>query len=158
VSDVGKLIANLLELGVELWLENGDLRYRAKKGVLTPERLGELRARKPEIVGFLYEKNAALPAEQRHDVAQAAVARIWRDVLQLERVEPHDNFLALGGTSLLAIQVVTRLREKYAIRFSPLALYEAPTVSQLASIICERLAEQHAAIAARAHNPHHHES
>ena len=42
---------------------------------------------------------------------EEAIARIWAQLLELERVGRHDDFFALGGHSLLAVRVVAQLRE-----------------------------------------------
>jgi acyl carrier protein len=44
---------------------------------------------------------------------EETVAAIWAQVLGVERVEPHDNFLLLGGESLLATQVASMIRETF---------------------------------------------
>ena len=40
------------------------------------------------------------------------LAEIWRDVLGVPQVSPADNFLDLGGNSILAMQVAARMRER----------------------------------------------
>ena len=47
------LLSRLRRDGVHIWLEDGRLRYRAPKGVLTPERVAEIRASQHEIGAFL---------------------------------------------------------------------------------------------------------
>jgi len=42
---------------------------------------------------------------------ETAVAGIWREVLRVERVGRQDNFFCAGGASLLAVQVIARLRQ-----------------------------------------------
>ena len=57
---------------------------------------------------------------------------IWSTVLGLERVGIHDNFFELGGHPLLAIQVLSRLRNAVGIELPVRALFEGPTVADLA--------------------------
>jgi hypothetical protein len=64
---------------------------------------------------------------------EAALAQIWRDVLGIESVGPHDNFFALGGDSILSIRIIARAHEA-GLRFSPREFFTCPTVSELAAI------------------------
>ena len=60
------------------------------------------------------------------------VATIWAKVLHLDRVSVNDDFFALGGHSLLATQVISRLRQSFDADISLRAMFEAPTVRELA--------------------------
>jgi amino acid adenylation domain-containing protein len=64
---------------------------------------------------------------------EEGLATVWADVLHLAEVGVHDNFFALGGDSILAIQVVTRSRQR-GIRFTPRQLFQNQTIAQLAGI------------------------
>ncbi|WP_128430369.1 non-ribosomal peptide synthetase [Streptomyces cyaneus] len=65
--------------------------------------------------------------------AEETLARVWADVLGVERVGIHDNFFELGGDSILSIQVVSRARQALGIPLSPRLLFDAPTVAGLAA-------------------------
>jgi tyrocidine synthetase-3 len=57
---------------------------------------------------------------------------IWREVLGIERVGVRDNFFDLGGHSLRATQVVSRIREAFALEVPLQKLFESPCVADLA--------------------------
>ncbi|HEX3682331.1 MAG TPA: amino acid adenylation domain-containing protein, partial [Bryobacteraceae bacterium] len=65
---------------------------------------------------------------------ESTVARIWAEVLKLERVGRNDNFFELGGHSLLAVTVIERMRAA-ALPVDVRALFAAPTLKGLAEAI-----------------------
>jgi acyl carrier protein len=67
--------------------------------------------------------------------AQETVARIWAELLGIEKVGIQDNFFDLGGHSLLAIQVVTRIKAELRAEISVATLFEGPTVESLCRLI-----------------------
>src|SRR5262249_40879879 len=67
--------------------------------------------------------------------AQEKVARIWAELLGVEKVGIQDNFFDLGGHSLLAIQVVTRVKTELRAEISIATLFEGPTVESLCRLI-----------------------
>jgi len=68
-------------------------------------------------------------------VLEAQVAAVWTAVLGTERISVIENFFEAGGHSLLATQVVSRLRAALAIELPVRALFEAPTIRELAAKI-----------------------
>ena len=73
--------------------------------------------------------------EQPETEAQRTLAEIWREVLRIDRVGLHDNFFALGGHSLMAMRVVSRVTAAFGVRLLLRALFEYPTISGLAEQI-----------------------
>ncbi|MBT6046859.1 MAG: AMP-binding protein, partial [Candidatus Scalindua sp.] len=67
------------------------------------------------------------------------LAEIWQDVLNLERVGIHDNFFALGGDSLMATRVVSRIQRIFNITCPVRDLFEHQNIFHLASLVHERL-------------------
>ena len=63
------------------------------------------------------------------------VARIWSEVLGVERVGVHDDFFDLGGESILATRLIARVRAELGARVAVAELLHGPTVEQLARAI-----------------------
>ncbi|HXT63140.1 MAG TPA: amino acid adenylation domain-containing protein [Pyrinomonadaceae bacterium] len=70
------------------------------------------------------------------------VAEIWCRTLKLTRVGIHDNFFELGGHSLLAARVFSDVQRTFNVQMSLVEIFKAPTVAQLAEIVCERQAAE----------------
>lgn len=68
------------------------------------------------------------------------MADIWKDLLGVKTVAPGDDFFQIGGYSLLAFQVVQRLREKLAIDVPLRIIFEASTLREFSAAV-ERVAE-----------------
>ena len=65
------------------------------------------------------------------------LAAILAEILRLDRVGIYDNFFELGGQSLLATQVISRVRDIFEIELSMQSIFDALTVADLAKIIIE---------------------
>ncbi|HET6851468.1 MAG TPA: amino acid adenylation domain-containing protein, partial [Pyrinomonadaceae bacterium] len=71
--------------------------------------------------------------------AEELIAGIWCEVLGLAEVSRTANFFDIGGQSLKAVQVVSRLAHQFQVELPVSALFEAPTVQALASRIEQTL-------------------
>jgi amino acid adenylation domain-containing protein len=69
------------------------------------------------------------------NATEELLAGLWAEVLKLDRVGVHDDFFALGGHSLSAFQVLSRLNEQLPVRTSFRVLLESPTIAALATRI-----------------------
>jgi len=63
---------------------------------------------------------------------EAAVAEIWRRLIGIESIGPEDNFFEIGGHSLLATRAISRIREQLGTELPLRAIFEHPTLSELA--------------------------
>ncbi|MDQ3280871.1 MAG: D-alanine--poly(phosphoribitol) ligase subunit DltA [Acidobacteriota bacterium] len=78
---------------------------------------------------------------------QREVAEVWRAVLGVERVGLDDNFFDIGGHSLKATQVVSRLHKKLGIEVALREVFRQPTVRTLCAAIDGRDAKAYEPIA-----------
>ena len=63
------------------------------------------------------------------------LADIWAEALDLERVGVDDDFFALGGHSILAVRIMSRVRETLRTKPPMRAFFDQPTVAGLASVL-----------------------
>src|SRR6202035_1097411 len=64
--------------------------------------------------------------------------RLVGEMLGIPRVGIHDDVFELGGSSLMAVQLGSRLRQRFAVELSSNFLLEASTVAALAELIQAR--------------------
>lgn len=60
------------------------------------------------------------------------IAAIWRELIGAERVGLYDNFMDIGGNSLLAMQAIAKIREATGIQLRPVRLMSS-SLAQLAA-------------------------
>lgn len=70
------------------------------------------------------------------------IAGFWREVLAIPEIGIHDNLFELGGNSLLATQVASRLREACQVQLSIRTMLEESTVAKLALVVQRRLEDR----------------
>jgi acyl carrier protein len=83
-----------------------------------------------------------------HTPVEKQVAAIWAEVLALERVGLHDNLFDLGGHSLTAARILSRVRAAFHVELPVRAIFDRPTVAEMAQAIlagqvsCSELSDQ----------------
>jgi hypothetical protein len=73
---------------------------------------------------------------------ETSLAKIWSEVMDIESIGIHDNFFDLGGHSLMATRVITRMSRIFHIPFSIQILFEAPTIAKLSLVVLEQIIAQ----------------
>ena len=79
--------------------------------------------------------NLQTPFEAPRSELEERLAGLFQEMLGISRVGIHDNFFDLGGNSLVATQLISRLREAFEVEIALRALFEAPTVAKLCVVI-----------------------
>ncbi|MBX9256329.1 amino acid adenylation domain-containing protein [Desmonostoc muscorum CCALA 125] len=69
------------------------------------------------------------------NVIEETLAVIWTELLGFEQIGVHDNFFNLGGHSLIAVQILSRLREIFQVELSFQNIFANPTVAGLAQLV-----------------------
>jgi amino acid adenylation domain-containing protein len=75
------------------------------------------------------------PEDRPESALERSLATIWHDLLDLGAVGPDDSFFALGGTSLLTLRLVNRIRSELGVALPFGQVFEAPTLRRLAERI-----------------------
>ena len=75
------------------------------------------------------EENYVAPESK----AEQILAGIWCEVLGVDRVGVRDNFFALGGDSILSIQIISRARQA-GLQLTPQQIFQQQTVADLAAV------------------------
>ncbi|WPO76489.1 non-ribosomal peptide synthetase [Streptomyces sp. KN37] len=78
---------------------------------------------------------AADGARAARDSVEEVIAGMWAEALGVDEVATDRNFFDLGGHSLIATQVVARIRETYGIELPMRLMFEGRTVAQLAEAV-----------------------
>lgn len=81
-------------------------------------------------------ESASAYVPPRNDL-EGKICGIWEKFLRIKLIGVHDNFFDIGGDSLLAVQLIARMRDGLGIDLSPHSLLDTPTVAGLAEGITQ---------------------
>jgi len=113
-------------------VSTGDLRARVAQWINnSPDRAA--RSRDPRSLRVHARPDLPLHCVAPRNRLERALATIWQDTLGLVTVGVLDNFFTdLSGTSLMATQMVARIRTEFETELPLRRFFEAPTIAQLA--------------------------
>jgi tyrocidine synthetase III len=63
------------------------------------------------------------------------LAEMWQELLNVKKIGIEDNFFELGGHSLVVMNMVLRIQSSFGIEIPMMAIFNNPTVAQIASLI-----------------------
>jgi amino acid adenylation domain-containing protein len=63
------------------------------------------------------------------------LAKFWKELLMLNDIGVYDNFFRIGGSSLLAIQLISKIRLRYKVDISLVAFFKKPNIFSIAEEI-----------------------
>jgi amino acid adenylation domain-containing protein len=77
--------------------------------------------------------------EPARNSVETAIVEIWADILGVESVGIHDDFFELGGDSILATQIISRIWDRFEIELPLTSLLERPTIAEISQeIFCDK--------------------
>jgi amino acid adenylation domain-containing protein len=69
--------------------------------------------------------------------AEERLAALWMELLDVESVGRDDNFFAIGGHSLAAVRLASRIADAFDVELTARAVYEAQTLERLAERVAQ---------------------
>ena len=94
----------------------------------------------PEPAGRPGASPEAPNDDQTATATATAIAQIWRELLEIQAVGPHDNFFRSGGTSLQVMQLIARVHHRFGVALAVGQVFGAPTVAAMAGAVDRAIA------------------
>lgn len=69
------------------------------------------------------------------------LTEIWQDVIGIDKISTWYNFLEIGGNSLAAIRINSRITEAMNLEIPLATIFDRPTIKELAVFIEEKIKE-----------------
>lgn len=77
-----------------------------------------------------------------HTSLEEDLVQIWQEILSLDQIGIHDPFFELGGDSLQAMRIVTRLQAMFNVEITPADLFAAATVAEMTLVLAQQMTNQ----------------
>ncbi|WP_173094253.1 non-ribosomal peptide synthetase [Actinomadura verrucosospora] len=78
------------------------------------------------------------PYQEPRNADETALAELWSQVLAVDGIGVLDDFFELGGDSLLAMRLLSRMAERSRVEFGMADFYDAPSIRQMARVLATR--------------------
>jgi acyl carrier protein len=66
---------------------------------------------------------------------ETTIAEAWGELLGIDEIGVHDDFFEMGGHSLLALQLISRMRNAFSVELKMRSIFDSPTVAGLSQAI-----------------------
>ena len=76
------------------------------------------------------------------NAVESALSNLWKEVLHIDTVGIQDNFFANGGDSLLAVQLIARIRSVFQVELPLGSIFREPTIAEQALLVEKMLLEE----------------
>ena len=108
---------------------------RRLAGTITPALLAGEVERLAPLGGTHPRPDLATPYTAPRTEAEKAVVAIWQEVLGVDRIGVDDDFFALGGHSLAAVQIGAKIRGHFGVDLDLRGFFDAPTVAHTVAVL-----------------------
>ncbi len=116
--------------------------YKVPSRVLILEDIPKGPTGKPQRIGLADKLAGVLKADfvAPRTREEEMLAGIWAEVLGTGLIGVQDNFFLLGGDSLKATQVVSRIMKVFGVELRQAALFETPTLGDFSEVVARHMA------------------
>ncbi|MBN2772997.1 MAG: non-ribosomal peptide synthetase, partial [Prolixibacteraceae bacterium] len=95
---------------------------------------GKINRKQLPVPDFNSTVSFVMPSSQ----IESQLTEIWKELLNLEKISTSDNFFDLGGDSMLAVTMVTKIKQLLNLEVDVLKILEYPNISALAGFLSEK--------------------